>query len=709
MKWNRGKTIWFTGLSGSGKSTLSSMLKTILESRSIPVVLLDGDLLRSGLNRDLSFSAIDRAENIRRAGEVAKILSDAGHTVIAAFITPLEALRQALRNIFEPDRYIEIFLDCPLDVCESRDVKGLYCRARSGEIPEFTGISSPFETPEGADLVVSTAGRTVEESLGTVLSFLEARFTDLRTDSRAGTGGPTPRYSRKVAVIGLDGASPSLVFGEAGKSLRNLGTLMEYGRWGKLRSTDPPVTVPAWTTMTTGKDPGELGIYGFRNRLDHGYDPMITTNSSHVGAKRVWDYIEEKGRTSILIGIPQTYPPIPHKGITVAGFLTPGVESSLTYPEDLADEIHRVAGGEYLPDVKEFRTDEKDRLLSELHQMAAGRFSVASHLLLNRPWDFFMMVEMGTDRLNHAFWKHCMEDHPAHRADDPYRRVMRDFYQDLDARIGSLLAQLGDETTVLVVSDHGARSLLGGVRVNEWLIAEGYLVLREEPAEETRLVPDMIDWSRTTAWSEGGHYARLFLNVKGREPGGTVDRSRYDATRDEITQRLLSMRDEQGRVMATRTLKPERIYRSCSGVAPDLIVYFDGLGRRSIGTVGTGEVLCSSNDTGPDDANHDPEGILIAARMADLRSGKKNGREIEDASVLDITPTILHEFGFAVPGDLGGRIINIDGPDYDTIARAPSSRSDRSADEKSRPQSPRGYTGEEEEIIKKRLADLGYI
>ncbi len=709
MKWNRGKTIWFTGLSGSGKSTLSSMLKTILESRSIPVVLLDGDLLRSGLNRDLSFSAIDRAENIRRAGEVAKILSDAGHTVISAFITPLESLRQALRNIFEPDRYIEIFLDCPLTTCESRDVKGLYCRARSGEIPEFTGISSPFETPESANLVVPTGRQTVEESLGGILSFLEARFTDLRTDCSPVHVGTTPRYSRKVAVIGLDGASPSLVFGEAGGSLRNLRTLMEHGRWGALRSTDPPVTVPAWTTMTTGKDPGELGIYGFRNRMSHGYDPMVTIDSSHVDAPRVWDYLEDMGRTSILMGIPQTYPPIPHKGITVAGFLTPGLESSLTHPEDLADEIHRVAGGEYLPDVKEFRTDEKERLLSDLYAMVEGRFRVASHLLFNRPWDFFMMVEMGTDRVNHAFWKHCVADHPGHRPDDPFRHVIGDFYRHIDAWIGSLLAQLGDETTVLVVSDHGARSLRGGVRVNEWLIANGYLVLHEKPIQETRLSPDMIDWSQTTAWSEGGHFARLFLNVKGREPQGTVDRAQYEATRDEIAQRLLSMRDGDGRVMSTRTLKPEQIYRSCCGVAPDLIVYFDDLNRRSIGTVGTGEILCSSNDTGPDDANHDPEGILIVTRMADLRTGKRNGSRIDDASVLDITPTILHEFGFAVPEDLSGRIINTDGPDYSTIARAPSSRSARPRDEKSRTGKPRGYTSEEEEIIKKRLADLGYI
>ena len=172
MDSHSGKTIWFTGLSGSGKSTLSSMLKIVLESRGDPVVLLDGDALRSGLNRDLGFSALDRAENIRRAAEVAKILCDAGHTVLAAFITPLESLRQAVRSLFRPDAFVEVFLDCPLAVCETRDPKGLYCRARKGDIPEFTGISSPFERPCASELSRSHRGTDRPRIFGCDPAFL---------------------------------------------------------------------------------------------------------------------------------------------------------------------------------------------------------------------------------------------------------------------------------------------------------------------------------------------------------------------------------------------------------------------------------------------------------------------------------------------------------------------------------------------------------
>jgi adenylylsulfate kinase len=289
MKWHRGKTIWFSGLSGSGKSTLSSLLKTIFESRGVPVVLLDGDLLRGGLSCDLGFSQVDRAENIRRAGEVARILSDAGHTVIAAFITPMESLRAAVRGLFEPDRYVEIFLNCPLEVCESRDPKGLYCRARAGDIPDFTGISSPFELPSAPELVVPTGHQTVEESLGLLVGFLETRFPDLRCDSSPGPRRIGADHGEKVMVIGLDSVPPSLVFDRAEPDLMNLRALMDHGVWGPLRSTDPPITVPAWTTMTTGKDPGELGLYGFRNRLDHGYGPMVTAHASHVRLRQEVD------------------------------------------------------------------------------------------------------------------------------------------------------------------------------------------------------------------------------------------------------------------------------------------------------------------------------------------------------------------------------------------------------------------------------------
>lgn len=706
---HKGKTIWFTGLSGSGKTTLSSRLKTILESRGLPVVVLDGDVLRSGLSRDLGFSALDRAENIRRAAETAKILCDAGHTVIAAFITPLESLRRAVRSLFEPEAFVEVFLRCPLEVCEARDPKGLYKRARAGQVPEFTGITSPFELPAHSEIVLSTDLQTPEESLATMLDLLEHRFPDMtRHCTTCGTVLRGLR-NRRVLVLGLDGASPSLVFERTRHELPNLHALLEHGMWGPLRSTDPPITIPAWTSMTTGKDPGELGLYGFRNRRDHGYGEMTVATAVDVHQPRVWDYLESHGKTSVLVGIPQTYPPQPHVGITIPGF--PGFDGTkmTAYPPKLAGDLASMAGGDYLMDVREFRTDDKDRLLRDLYRMVNRRFRLTNELLTTKPWDFFMTVEIATDRVHHGFWRHCNPDHRLYEQGNPYERVINDFYRYIDSWIGTLLGRLDDDTTVMVVSDHGSKTLTGGVAINEWLIKKGFLSLRWHPNQRTPITPDMIDWSRTKAWSDGGYYARVFLNVKGREPHGTVDQADFEAVREELAQLIQEIPNENGQPMATRILRPQQIYRECTNVPPDLIVYFDDLARRSIGSVGTGQILQSENDTGPDDSNHAMEGIFICARMADLRRGQKINRRIYRASILDIAPTIIDEFGLSVPQDLTGRILTDDQPVRSAVKTGFQGGEAPPLQRVGSSQSTAGFTAPEEEVVKKRLEQLGYL
>lgn len=161
--------VWFTGLSGSGKSTLANMLEQHLYEKSIRTFILDGDNVRKGLNKDLDFSAAGRRENIRRIGEVAKLMTDAGVVVIAAFVSPFEKERKALRELLGDGNFIEVFVDTPLEVCERRDTKGLYRKARRGEISHFTGISSPFEPPANADIHIHTAGEGPMESLHKII------------------------------------------------------------------------------------------------------------------------------------------------------------------------------------------------------------------------------------------------------------------------------------------------------------------------------------------------------------------------------------------------------------------------------------------------------------------------------------------------------------------------------------------------------------
>ena len=168
-----GTILWFTGLSGSGKTTLSIALENLLFQRNVLVTILDGDIVRSGLNQDLGFSAEDRKENIRRIGEVAKLLANQAFLVIVAFISPFREDRELIRQSVEDGRFIEVFIDCPLQVCEERDTKGLYKKARKGEISDFTGISSPYEPPVSPEILLKTAENSVEECVGQIIQFLE--------------------------------------------------------------------------------------------------------------------------------------------------------------------------------------------------------------------------------------------------------------------------------------------------------------------------------------------------------------------------------------------------------------------------------------------------------------------------------------------------------------------------------------------------------
>ncbi|WP_261129020.1 adenylyl-sulfate kinase [Bacillus sp. Marseille-Q3570] len=167
--------IWFTGLSGSGKSTLANAVDWKLHGKGLRSYVLDGDNIRHGLNSGLGFSVEDRQENIRRIGEVAKLFVDSGQFAITAFISPFQADRDRVREMVEADEFIEVYVKCPLDECETRDPKGLYEKARKGEIPEFTGVSSPYEEPEAPELVIETNRYSVEECADQVIGYLKEK------------------------------------------------------------------------------------------------------------------------------------------------------------------------------------------------------------------------------------------------------------------------------------------------------------------------------------------------------------------------------------------------------------------------------------------------------------------------------------------------------------------------------------------------------
>jgi len=175
----KGLTLWFTGLSQSGKSTLATEVEKILYERGYTTFILDGDNIRHGLNRNLGFSPEDREENIRRIGEVAHLFSQAGIINMTAFISPYRADRRKARDLANEGEFIEIFCRCSLDACEKRDKKGLYKKARTGEVPEFTGISAPYEEPENPEITINTDKETIEEGVNKIITYLENNFDSL--------------------------------------------------------------------------------------------------------------------------------------------------------------------------------------------------------------------------------------------------------------------------------------------------------------------------------------------------------------------------------------------------------------------------------------------------------------------------------------------------------------------------------------------------
>jgi predicted AlkP superfamily phosphohydrolase/phosphomutase len=447
---------------------------------------------------------------------------------------------------------------------------------------------------------------------------------------------------------------PSLVFEQWRQDLPNLSRLMAQGSYGRLESSIPAITVPAWSCMMSGRDPGELGIYGFRNRTSRDYGKMAIADGRAVRVPRLWDMLGDAGWKVAVISVPGTSPPYEVNGAMVSCFLTPSPDATFTYPDDLAQQITSWMP-DFMLDVPHFRSDDKARILQDLYRLCDQRFTLADKLLEQEDPDFLMLVDMGVDRIHHSFWKPMDARHPQHEPDSPFAHAIHDYYCHVDQRLGELLAHCDDQTVVLVVSDHGAQPLMGGICINEWLQQHGYLTLKDAPTQPTSLDDVAVDWSQTQAWGAGGYYARIFLNVQGREPEGVVSLKDYEEVRSRLAAQLSQLTDPNGNSLNIKAFKPQTIYQRVRGMAPDLIVYFDDLAWRSIGTVGHDSLYTQSNDTGPDDANHAPYGLIIhydPQRPA-------NGQILDQAQLYDIVPTLLHRYDLTPPARLRGKVLPV--------------------------------------------------
>ena len=454
----------------------------------------------------------------------------------------------------------------------------------------------------------------------------------------------------KVLVIGLDCAAPKLLFEDFIEECPNIKNLMEHGVYGKLRSSDPPITIPAWMVMATGQDPGALGIYGFNNRKQNSYTDYKITTSKDITEPKIWDILGQHGLKSIIMGIPATFPAQQVNGHLVSGFIAPDTLSNFTYPPELKDELSKQFGN-YQFDVL-FRTNQKEQALLDIYDLTKLHFKVIKYLIRTKEWDFCQFVVIGLDRIHHAFWKYYDRTHKKYQKGSMFESVIKNFYKYLDTEIGELIGLVGENTTVFVVSDHGAKAMKGCICVNMAFEQLGLLKFKEQPLPKTMLEEAKIDWQHSYAWGLGGYCARIYLNVKGREKSGIIGLKDYESWRDKVKKMLEDLPDDKGKPMNTKVYRPEDLYDTLKGDAPDLTVYFDDLSWRSLGTLGYDSMYLDENDTGPDDAVHDYDGIFIISNLK-----KKINLDLGTRSIMDIAPTILDLYDIEIPKSMKGKII----------------------------------------------------
>ena len=364
--------------------------------------------------------------------------------------------------------------------------------------------------------------------------------------------------------------------------------------------------------MLSSRDPGVLGLYGFRNRADYSYSKMRMADSNAILVKRVWDYLSDAGLESIVLGVPQTYPVKPLKGHLVSEFSDTGNRQRIYLSGHFQTGSSQNCA-DYAFDVHDFRTHDKSRLLQQLIDLTEVQFKLVKHCVMTRDWDFLIHVNIGLDRIHHGFWHFHDPHHRLYQPNNPYQHAIRDYYKMLDSMAGELISLAGDDTNVLVVSDHGVKRMDGGICLNEWLWREGWLVLRTPPPEGqiTRFEDLDVDWSRTKAWGSGGYYGRVFFNVAGREPRGAIPPEEYEVHRDQLGGALEAMTGPDAQPLATRLFKPQEIYSQTRNIPPDLLVYFGNLHWRAVGSIGHGQPYTLENDTGPDSANHAEMGLFV--------------------------------------------------------------------------------------------------
>lgn len=544
------------------------------------------------------------------------------------------------------------------------------------------------------------------------------------------------RRYEKILVIGLDGADwrlldPWMVNGE----LPAIATLVDEGARSTLRSTIRPESSVAWTSFATGMNPGKHGVFGFAGRQRPDRYAFTLTNASTVHVPRFWDLLGAHDYRVGLLNVPYTYPPKQVNGFLVAGMLTPSVESEFTYPSALKQALLRDFGT-YITDVSG-PNDDKGRLIENVRTYTRQQRDMALYLMERRLWDVFVVAFTGPDRLQHFLWADADPTHPLHH-DGSFASALLEHYRSLDTAIARMLERVPAETLVLLISDHGFNGCARKFYVNHWLHHIGLLAVqppsgvwarslslanrlgqidivhrlkRMLPGSDAVTLSDwrsktfatMIDWTQTKVYFglDGG----LRVNLRGRESTGIVDPgAEYAALCRELTERLHGVTDPHtGNPAISFVFMRDELYHGPRiDMAPDVIVEPQREHRDATNNVildGTirPDVSPIFGSSEPYTANHALDGIFCA-----WGPGIRRGNYAHGATILDVGPTILAAAGVPIPDQMDGSVLDIfaDRPD---VLHARADAADTP------PHSTYVYDAEEEQMIERRLRDLGYL
>jgi len=457
---------------------------------------------------------------------------------------------------------------------------------------------------------------------------------------------------KKVFVFGIDGADPEFIFNKWVDEFPCIKSLLKEGIYAKLNSTVPPLTAVAWTSMRTGLSPSDHGLFEYVYRKKDSYANTNIISANNINEKSIWHIASESNKKSIVCLVPITWPIKPFNGIMVSGFLTPKNKRGYIYPLEKREEIESIFNEPFEIDIYDHRKLSKEELFNQCCKMTKMHFKLMEHLIKNKEWDLFFGVIATSDWMNHGFFRYADELHRNYDPNSKFKDTLKDYYKLIDRNLSKLISSLDEDTTIIIVSDHGMKRIHNRFNLSDWLLKEGYLVLKQEPKKKTELTSDLIDWEKTKVWAIGAYEGQIFINLKGREPKGIVEKKDYDKLIEELMIKLKKIRGDDGSILDTKFFKKERDFQGKNNKnAPDLMVYFDDLQYGCNNSYVKNKTSWNiETKKGNDDATHSQQGIFI------MNKSKQKGN-IGEIDILDVAPTILNKLDIKIPEDMKGKII----------------------------------------------------